>query len=167
MMEGRAGSITQIPILTMPSDDITHPVPDLTGYITEGQIVLGRDIFQRGIYPPINVLPSLSRLMKDGIGEGYTREDHPEIANQIFSSYSHVQEVAALSQVIGEDELSEIDKKYMEFGRQFEEKFIKQGFDENRDIYETLDLAWEIISILPKEELDRLSPEMIEKYYKG
>ncbi len=167
MMEGRAGSITQIPILTMPEDDKTHPIPDLTGYITEGQIILGRDIFQRGIYPPINVLPSLSRLMKDGIGEGYTREDHPEIANQIFSSYSHVQEVAALSQVIGEDELSEIDKKYMEFGRQFEEKFIKQGFDENRDIYETLDLAWEIISILPKEELDRLSPEMIEKYYKG
>lgn len=167
MMKGKAGSITQIPILTMPSDDITHPVPDLTGYITEGQIVLSRDIFQKGIYPPINVLPSLSRLMKDGIGEGYTREDHPEVANQIFSSYSHVQEVVALSQVIGEDELSEIDKKYMEFGRQFEERFVKQGFDENRYIYETLDLAWELISILPKEELDRLSPEMIEKYYKG
>ncbi|KPU46252.1 V-type sodium ATPase subunit B [Oxobacter pfennigii] len=167
MMKGKKGSITQIPILTMPSDDITHPVPDLTGYITEGQIVLSRDIFQKNIYPPINVLPSLSRLMKDGIGEGYTREDHAELANQVFSAYSHVQDVVSLAQVIGEDELSETDKKYMEFGRQFEEKFVKQAFDENRNIFETLDLAWEILSILPKEELDRLSPEMIEKYFKG
>lgn len=166
MMKGKKGSITQIPILTMPNDDITHPVPDLTGYITEGQIVLSRDIFQKNIYPPINALPSLSRLMKDGIGEGYTREDHAELSNQIFSAYSHVQDVAALAQVIGEDELSEIDKKYMEFGRQFEERFVKQRFDENRDIYETLDLGWELLSILPREELDRLSPEIIEKYYK-
>lgn len=167
MMKGRKGSITQIPILTMPNDDITHPVPDLTGYITEGQIVLSRDIFQKNIYPPINVLPSLSRLMKDGIGEGYTREDHGELANQIFSAYSHVQDVVALAQVIGEDELSDIDKKYMDFGRKFEESFVKQRFDENRDIYETMDLGWELLTILPKEELDRLSPEMIDKYYKG
>lgn len=167
MMKGRKGSITQIPILTMPNDDITHPVPDLTGYITEGQIVLGRDLFQKNIYPPINILPSLSRLMKDGIGEGFTREDHAEVSNQIFSAYSHVQDVTALAQVIGEDELSETDKKYMEFGRQFEDKFVKQGFEENRDMVETLDLAWELLAILPKEELDRLSPEMLQKYYKG
>jgi V/A-type H+-transporting ATPase subunit B len=150
----------------MPNDDITHPVPDLTGYITEGQIVLNRDIFQKNVYPPINILPSLSRLMKDGIGEGYTREDHGELANQIFSAYSHVQDVVSLAQVIGEDELSETDRKYMEFGRQFEERFVKQGYDENRDIIETLDLGWELLSILPREELDRLSPEIIEKYYK-
>lgn len=167
MMKKRTGSITQIPILTMPNDDITHPVPDLTGYITEGQIVLGRDLFQKDIYPPISVLPSLSRLMKDGIGEGYTREDHAEVSNQIFSAYSHVQDVLALAQVIGEDELSEIDRKYMEFGRQFEEKFVKQGYEENRNIFETLDLAWQLLTILPREELDRLSPEMLQKYYKG
>jgi V/A-type H+-transporting ATPase subunit B len=166
MMKGKSGSITQIPILTMPNDDITHPVPDLTGYITEGQIVLSRDIFQKNIYPPINVLPSLSRLMKDGIGDGYTREDHSELANQIFSAYSHVQDVVSLAQVIGEDELSVTDRKYMEFGRQFEERFVKQGYDDNRDIIETLDLGWELLSILPREELDRLSPEIMHKYYK-
>jgi V/A-type H+-transporting ATPase subunit B len=167
MMKGKKGSITQIPILTMPNDDITHPIPDLTGFITEGQIVLSRDIFKKDIYPPINVLPSLSRLMKDGIGEGYTREDHSELANQLFALYSHVQDVAALSQVIGEDELTEIDKKYMEFGRQFEDRFVKQGAEENRSIAETLDLGWELLSLLPREELDRVSPEMIDKYYKG
>lgn len=166
MMKGRKGSITQIPILTMPNDDITHPVPDLTGFITEGQIVLSRDIFQKNIYPPINVLPSLSRLMKDGIGEGYTREDHSELANQLFAAYSHVQDVAALAQVIGEDELSKVDKLYMEFGRQFEEKFVKQGPDENRSIEETLDIGWKLLTILPKEELDRVSTETLEKYYK-
>lgn len=167
MMKGRKGSITQIPILTMPNDDITHPIPDLTGFITEGQIVLSRDLFQKDIYPPINVLPSLSRLMKDGIGEGYTREDHSELANQLFAAYSHVQDVAALAQVIGEDELSAVDKKYMEFGRQFEERFVNQKPDENRSIYETLDLGWQLLSVLPKEELDRISPEMVDKYYKG
>jgi V/A-type H+-transporting ATPase subunit B len=167
MMKGKNGSITQIPILTMPNDDITHPVPDLTGYITEGQIVLKRDLFQKDIYPPVDILSSLSRLMKDGIGEGYTREDHAELSNQIFSAYSHVQDVLALSQVIGEDELSEADKKYMEFGRQFEESFIKQGFDENRSIAETLDLGWKLLSILPKDELNRVSPEILDKYYKG
>lgn len=167
MIEGSSGSITQIPILTMPNDDITHPIPDLTGYITEGQIVLSREIYQRNIYPPINILPSLSRLMKDGIGEGYTREDHPSVSSQIFSSYSRVQEVIALSQVIGEDELSDIDKKYLEFGKAFEERFLKQDFEENRSIEETLEIAWDILSILPKTELDRIDPKMIDAYYRG
>lgn len=167
MMESKTGSITQIPILTMPNDDITHPVPDLTGYITEGQIVLSRGIHQKNIYPPVNILPSLSRLMKDGIGDGFTREDHAEVSNQIFAAYSKVQEVIALAQVIGEDELSDIDKIYMEFGRNFEEKFLKQGFEDERTIIETLDLAWNILSILPQSELDRMSFETIKKYYKG
>ncbi|MFZ5968599.1 MAG: V-type ATP synthase subunit B [Bacillota bacterium] len=167
MMKGDSGSITFLPILTMPNDDITHPVPDLTGYITEGQVVLGRELFQRNIYPPVNILPSLSRLMKDGIGEGFTREDHPEVANQLFASYSRVQDVRALAQIIGEDDLSPIDKKHMAFGREFERLFITQDFDEDRSIIETLDLAWEILSMLPIEELDRVSPEIIKKYYKG
>lgn len=166
MMKGKKGSITQIPILTMPNDDITHPVPDLTGFITEGQIVLSRAVQQRGIYPPVNILPSLSRLMKDGIGEGFTREDHVDVSNQIFAAYSKVQDVIALAQVIGEDELAENDKIYMDFGRAFEEKFLKQDYDENRGMAETLDLAWEILSILPKNELDRVLPKVLEKYYK-
>ncbi|MGH4118852.1 V-type ATP synthase subunit B [Clostridium sp.] len=166
MMKGKEGSITQIPILSMPNDDITHPVPDLTGFITEGQIVLSRGLQHRDIYPPVNILPSLSRLMKDGIGAGFTREDHADASNQIFAAYSRVQDVMALSQVIGEDELSEIDKIYMDFGRAFEEKFLKQDYDENRDMSETLDLAWEILGILPKNELDRVSPEILDKYYK-
>lgn len=165
MMHGKEGSITQVPILTMPNDDITHPVPDLTGFITEGQIVLSRGIEQRGIYPPVNILPSLSRLMKDGIGEGFTREDHAEVSNQIFAAYSRVQEVLALAQVIGEEELSDTDKIYMEFGRAFDEGFLKQDYYENRDIDETLDLAWKVLSILPKNELDRVSPEILDKYY--
>ncbi|BDR65248.1 V-type ATP synthase subunit B [Clostridium tetani] len=167
MMEGKDGSITQLPILTMPNDDITHPIPDLTGYITEGQIVLSRDLSGKNIYPPVNILPSLSRLMKDGIGEGYTREDHAEVSNQLFASYSYVQDVISLSQVIGEDELSPVDKIYMEFGREFESKFLNQGFEDNRSIDETLDLAWEILSILPKSQLDRVSPEALEKHYRG
>ncbi|RBP42776.1 V-type ATP synthase subunit B [Garciella nitratireducens] len=165
MLKDKAGSITFLPILTMPNDDITHPIPDLTGYITEGQIVLGRELFQNNIYPPVDVLPSLSRLMKDGIGEGYTRKDHPDVANQLFASYSRVQEVRALAQIMGEDDLSELDKKYMEFGKAFESKFLSQGFYENRDINTTLDLGWEILRILPKEELTRLDPELIEQYY--
>lgn len=167
MIHGKNGSITQIPIVSMPNDDITHPVPDLTGYITEGQVVLSRGINQRGIYPPVNILPSLSRLMKDGIGEGFTRADHAEVSNQVFAAYSHVQDVVALSQVIGEDELSETDKIYLKFGNEFEERFLKQDFDENRDITETLDMAWEILSVLPKNELDRVSPETLDKYYRG
>lgn len=167
MLKDGKGSITLLPILTMPNDDITHPVPDLTGYITEGQIVLGREIYQKNLVPPVNILPSLSRLMKDGIGEGYTRDDHPDLANQLFSSYSRVQEIRALSQIIGEDDLSETDKKYMEFGRVFERRFIGQGFNENRSIEETLNLAWDILKILPVEELDRLNPKLIEKYLKA
>jgi len=164
MLKGAKGSITQIPILTMPNDDITHPVPDLTGYITEGQIVLNRSLYQMGIYPPINVLPSLSRLMKDGIGKEYTREDHPDVANQVFSAYSRVQEIRALAQVIGEDELSDTDAKYMEFGRRFEELFAKQDFEENRDIYHTLDLMWELLRILPEQEFTRIDPSLVKKY---
>ena len=151
----------------MPNDDITHPIPDLTGYITEGQIVLSRELFQKNIYPPVNILPSLSRLMKDGIGEGYTRKDHPDLANQVFAAYSRVQDVLALAQIIGEEELSEVDKKYLEFGKAFDEQFLSQDFDENRDIDETLELAWDILSILPKTELDRVDPKIVEQHYRG
>ncbi|MGL4607409.1 MAG: V-type ATP synthase subunit B [Eubacteriaceae bacterium] len=164
MLKDQKGSITFLPILTMPNDDITHPIPDLTGYITEGQIVLGRDLFQRSIYPPVAVLPSLSRLMKDGIGDGFTREDHAEVSNQLFASYSKVQEVRDLSQIIGEEDLSPTDKMYMNFGREFESKFLDQGFEDNRNIIESLDLGWSLLSILPVTELDRLSPENMEKY---
>lgn len=166
MLKDKAGSITFLPILTMPNDDITHPIPDLTGFITEGQIVLGRDLFQNNIYPPVNILPSLSRLMKDGIGEGYTREDHPDLANQLFASYSKVQEVRALAQIIGEDDLTPSDKSYMEFGKRFEEEFITQGFEENRSISETLDLGWRMLSVLPTNELTRLDPKLLETYLK-
>ena len=164
MIKDAEGSVTLIPILTMPNDDITHPIPDLTGYITEGQIVLERSLMQKDIYPPINVLPSLSRLMKDGIGEGYTREDHPDVSSQLFSSYSHVQEVRDLAQIIGADDLSEADQKYLKFGDEFENKFVKQDYYENREIEETLDLAWDLLKILPENELDRLSPEMIKQH---
>ncbi|MFW5645677.1 MAG: V-type ATP synthase subunit B [Acetivibrio ethanolgignens] len=167
IVKGRKGSVTQIPILTMPNDDITHPIPDLTGYITEGQIVLDRPLHQKAVYPPINVLPSLSRLMKDGIGEGYTREDHQDLANQLFSSYAHVGEARALASVIGEDELSPIDKKYLEFGTAFEETFVAQGHNEDRSITETLDLGWKLLSILPREELDRVNTKLLDKYYKA
>ncbi|KAI4453234.1 v-type proton atpase subunit b [Holotrichia oblita] len=165
IVKGKKGSVTQIPILTMPNDDITHPIPDLTGYITEGQIVLERFLHQKSVYPPINVLPSLSRLMKDGIGAGYTREDHQDLANQLFSSYAHVGEARALASVIGEDELSPIDKKYIKFGIAFEEHFISQGQDENRTIFETLDKGWDLLSILPREELDRVNTTILDKYY--
>ncbi|MDG2774710.1 V-type ATP synthase subunit B, partial [Vibrio parahaemolyticus] len=166
MIKGKNGSVTLIPILTMPNDDITHPIPDLTGYITEGQLVLSRDLYLKGIYPPINVLPSLSRLMKDGIGEGFTREDHPEVANQLFSAYSKVQDVRALAQIIGEDDLSERDQKYLKFGEEFEKRFVSQSFTENREMIETLDIAWDLLKLLPKEELDRLDQKLIEKYMK-
>ena len=156
MLKNKKGSITQIPIITMPNDDISHPIPDLTGYITEGQIVLSRDLYQKGITPPVNILDSLSRLMKDGIGKEYTRENHQRISDQLFSSYSRVQEARALAKVLGEADLSEIDKKYLEFGDAFENKFLNQGRFENRTINKTLDLAWEILQILPKEELDKI-----------
>jgi V/A-type H+-transporting ATPase subunit B len=165
IIQGRGGSVTQVPILTMPNDDITHPIPDLTGYITEGQIVLNRELEQKGIYPPISVLPSLSRLMKDGIGEGYTRADHSDVSNQLFASYSKVQDARSLASVIGEDELSDTDKLYLKFGTAFEEKFLTQGIYENRSIDETLDLGWKLLSILPRSELDRLSDQDIEAHY--
>lgn len=167
IVEGVNGSVTQLPILTMPNDDITHPIPDLTGYITEGQIVLDRNLHGQAIYPPISVLPSLSRLMKDGIGKGYTREDHQNLANQLFSAYAKVGEARNLASVIGEDELSPIDKKYLEFGKAFEERYIGQGPNENRTIEETLDLGWELLRILPKEELDRVDTKILDVYYKG
>ena len=165
VVEGSTGSVTQIPILTMPNDDITHPVPDLTGYITEGQIVLDRHLDQIGIYPSIAVLPSLSRLMKDGIGEGYTREDHSSVSNQLFASYARVQDARALASVIGEEELSSIDKSYIVFGAMFEKHFINQGFNENRTIEETLDLGWDLLSMLPIAELDRVDDEHLKAFY--
>ena len=165
MIKGKSGSVTQIPILTMPNGDITHPVPDLTGYITEGQIVLERDLMLKGVYPPVSVLPSLSRLMKDGIGEGFTREDHPALANQLFAAYARVADARALAAVIGEDELSDIDKAYMSFGREFEEKFLTQTKTENRSIEETLNLSWQLLSQLPRNELDRTPGEILDKYY--
>ena len=165
IVKGAEGSVTQIPILTMPNDDITHPIPDLTGYITEGQIVLERSLHQKTVYPPINVLPSLSRLMKDGIGAQYTREDHQDVANQLFSSYARVGEARDLASVIGEDELSPIDKKYLEFGLAFEQQFVGQGRNENRSIEETLKTGWKLLRILPKEELDRIDTKILEKYW--
>lgn len=163
-IKGKKGSVTQLPILTMPNDDITHPIPDLTGYITEGQIVLDRSLEQAGIFPPVSVLMSLSRLMKDGIGAEYTREDHKAIINQLYSSYAKVSDVRSLASVIGEEDLSPADKKYLEFGREFESRFVGQGFNTARTIDETLDLGWELLAMLPTEDLDRLSSEEIEKY---
>lgn len=165
MIRGREGSITQIPILTMPNDDISHPIPDLTGYITEGQIVFEREMDGRGIYPPIAGLPSLSRLMKDGIGEGMTRKDHPHLASQLFASYSYVKDVRNLASVIGEEELTSLDHQYMEFGETLERKFVSQGKYEERSIEETLDIGWELLSTLPPEELTRISEEELEEYY--
>ena len=165
MIKGKRGSVTQIPILTMPNDDITHPIPDLTGYITEGQIVLDRGLDGNGIYPPVSVLPSLSRLMKDGIGAGYTREDHSSVANQLFAAYAKVQDARSLASVIGEDELSDTDKKYMEFGKKFESEFLVQSPTESRSIDRTLDLGWKMLKVLPRNELDRIPEELLEKYY--
>ena len=165
IIEGIEGSVTQLPILTMPNDDITHPVPDLTGYITEGQIVLDRGLEQGGIYPPISVLPSLSRLMKDGIGEGYTRADHAAVANQLFASYAQVQDARSLASVIGEEELSALDKNYLEFGKYFEKCFLSQGFTENRSMEETLELGWTLLSLLPKSALDRVDDTVLNEQY--
>ncbi len=161
------GSITQIPILTMPSDDITHPVPDLTGYITEGQITLGRELDHSGVYPPIAVLPSLSRLMKDGIGQGRTRGDHPRWGAQLYAAYAHMQDVRSLASVIGEEELGEVDQKYLKFGRAFEKEFVNQSPTENRTIEQTLSIGWRLLSMLPKEELTRVSLDEIKQFYKG
>lgn len=166
MIKGKDGSVTQIPILTMPNDDITHPVPDLTGYITEGQIVLDRSLQGQGLYPPVDVLPSLSRLMKDGIGEGFTREDHSPLANQLFASYAKVIDARSLASVIGEEELSPIDKKYIEFGKLFESVFVNQGFTDNRSIEQSLELGWKLLGTLPRAELDRVDDAILDKYYK-
>ena len=166
-IKGSPGSITQVAILTMPSDDISHPVPDLTGYITEGQIVLERELFQRGIYPPIAGLPSLSRLMKDGIGPGRTREDHATLASQLFAAYAKVKHVRSLAAIIGEEEVSSLDRTYLEFGEAFERKFLNQGENEDRPIEKTLDLGWSVLSILPRAELQRVSEELLEKYYRA
>ena len=165
MVRGKSGSVTQIPILTMPNDDVTHPVPDLTGYITEGQIVLDRTLDNSGVYPPVSILPSLSRLMKDGIGEGYTRADHSALSNQLFASYAKVMDARSLASVIGEEELSPTDKKYIEFGKLFEQHFVSQGANENRSIGESLDLRWQLLSTLPREELDRVDDKLLDQYY--
>ena len=166
MIKGINGSITQLPILTMPNDDITHPIPDLTGYITEGQIVLERELHIRGIYPPVSVLPSLSRLMKDNIGQGLTRSDHPALASQLFSFYAHVKDIRALASIIGEEELSPLDHQYLKFGEEFEKKFLTQGYFQRRTLEEGLDLGWEMLSLLPKEELVRIKEEELAKHYK-
>ncbi|MDR1899312.1 MAG: V-type ATP synthase subunit B [Treponema sp.] len=163
-IEGSTGSITQIPILTMPNDDISHPIPDLSGYITEGQIVLDRELAQRGVYPPVAGLPSLSRLMKDGIGEGMTREDHKDVASQLFAAYSKVKQVRNLASIIGEEELSEGDKQYLKFGEKFETLFLTQGEFEDRDIDRTLNLGWRVLTEIPHDELLRVKQEHIEKY---
>ena len=165
MIRGRKGSVTQVPVLTMPNDDITHPIPDLTGYITEGQIVLDRTLEQKGIYPPVAILPSLSRLMKDGIGEGFTRADHPDLSNQLFASYSKVQDARSLASVIGEDELSDTDKRYLQFGEAFERYFIRQDQGEERTLDQTLELGWKLLTILPRGELDRVDPKTLDAHY--
>jgi V/A-type H+-transporting ATPase subunit B len=167
MIKGIKGSITQLPILTMPNDDITNPVPDLTGYITEGQIVLDRELFGRGVYPPITVLSSLSRLMKDNIGEGKTRDDHPPLSSQLFACYAHVKDIRALASIIGEEELSPLDHQYLEFGEAFEREFLSQGYYERRTIEQSLELGWKILSLLPRDELVRVKPEILDKYYKA
>jgi V/A-type H+-transporting ATPase subunit B len=164
-VHGRKGSITQMPILTMPNDDITHPIPDLTGYITEGQIVLSRELYNRNIYPPINVLMSLSRLMKEGIGAGKTREDHAQVSDQLYAAYSRGVELRGLAAVIGEESLSETERKFLRFADLFETRFLSQGIRENRTIEQTLDLAWDILAELPEDELTNIREEMIKKYH--
>ena len=164
-IKGKKGSITQMPILTMPSDDITHPIPDLTGYITEGQIVLGRELFRKDVYPSVNVLMSLSRLMKDGVGEGLTRSDHMDVSNQLYDAYSRAQELRALAEIVGKSGLTGVDLNYLKYGDIFEQKFLKQGYDENRTLEQTLNLAWECLSSLPESELTKIKTGDVEKYY--
>ncbi|HNL85761.1 MAG TPA: V-type ATP synthase subunit B, partial [Methanoregulaceae archaeon] len=163
-IKGVPGSITQIPILTMPDDDITHPVPDLTGYITEGQIVLSRDLFRRGADPPIDVLPCLSRLMNLGIGPGKTREDHRNVADQVYASYAYGRDLRRLVAIVGEEALTDLDRKYLTFADLFERQFISQG-DQNRSIEDTLSIGWYLLSMLPEEELKRIKLDFIKKYH--
>jgi V/A-type H+-transporting ATPase subunit B len=165
-IHGGKGSITQLPILTMPNDDITHPIPDLTGYISEGQIVLDRDLQHKGVYPPINPLPSLSRLMNDGIGGGKTREDHRSLSSQLYAAYAQARQIEKLAAIIGEEELSQIDRLYLEFAREFETRFIAQRPEEGRSLEQTLDLGWDCLSILPEAELSRVSVEEIDRHLK-
>jgi len=164
-IEGREGSVTQIPILTMPGDDDTHPIPDLTGYITEGQIYIDRDLNSQGIRPPINPLPSLSRLMDDGIGEGLTREDHADVSDQMYAAYAEGEDLRDLVNIVGREALSERDNKYLDFAERFEAEFVNQGFDTDRSIEDTLDIGWDLLSTLPKSELNRIDEELIEDYY--
>ena len=164
---GKDGSITLVPILTMPEDDKTHPIPDLTGYITEGQIILSRDLYRKGITPPIDVLPSLSRLKDKGIGEGKTREDHADVMNQLFAAYARGKDAKELMTILGEAALSEMDIKYANFADAFEEKYVSQGYDTNRTIEDTMNVGWELLGMLPKSELKRIGDEYLEKYYKG
>lgn len=166
-IKGKKGSITQIPILTMPEDDITHPIPDLSGYITEGQLLLSRELHNKGIFPPIDVLPSLSRLKDKGIGEGKTREDHSGVLNQLFAFYARGREVRELALILGESALTDVDQKYLKFADEFEGRFVNQSWTEDRTIQQTLDLGWELISILPKGEMKRLKEEHIKKYLKA
>lgn len=164
-IKGKGGSITQIPILTMPEDDKTHPIPDLTGYITEGQIILSRELYKKGINPPIDVLPSLSRLKNKGIGKNKTREDHPDSMNQLFAAYAHGKEAKELSAILGDAALTPVDRKYAEFAEAFEERYVNQGFNENRSIEETLQIGWELLTILPRTEMKRISDKYLEQYY--
>ncbi len=165
IIKGKKGSVTQIPILTMPGDDITHPIPDLTGYITEGQIVVNRDLHRKGIYPPINVLPSLSRLMNLGIGKGHTREDHKKVSDQLYAAYAEGNDLRGLVAIVGKDALSERDRMFLEFADLFEHRFVKQGYDEDRTIQDTLDLGWELLATLPVEQLVRIDRDLINKYH--
>ncbi len=165
MIKGKKGSITQVPILTMIGDDITHPIPDLTGYITEGQIVLSRELHRKGIYPPVDVLPSLSRLMNSGIGKGKTREDHKQVSDQLYAFYAEGRDLRGLVAIVGEEALSEKDKRLLKFADEFEKRFVQQGPRENRDIEKTLEIGWELLRMLPKKDLTRIKPEFREKYY--
>jgi V/A-type H+-transporting ATPase subunit B len=166
-IQGLEGSITQIPILTMPGDDDTHPIPDLTGYITEGQIYVDRDLNSQGIQPPINVLPSLSRLMDDGIGEGLTREDHADVSDQLYAAYAEGEDLRDLVNIVGREALSERDNRYLDFADRFENEFVQQGYTTNREIEETLDIGWDLLSMFPEAELNRIDEDLIEQYHTG
>ncbi len=164
-IQGRKGTITQIPVLTMPADDMTHPIPDLTGYITEGQLIVDRSLHRRGIYPPIDPLPSLSRLMRNGIGAGYTHASHKEVADQLYAAYSEGRRLRELAAVVGEESLSDLDRKYLRFADRYEHEFIAQGYYENRTVFETLEIGWELLSEFPDEELRRISPPILEAFH--